>query len=53
MELYDLDAEIGETTNVAGKNPEVVKKLQALAAAYDTDLKKNTRPLWRAGKKKG
>ena len=53
MELYDLDAEIGETTNLAGKNPDVVKKLQALAKAYDADLKKNSRPLWRAGKKKG
>jgi len=30
-----------------------VKKLKALATAYDADLKKNTRPLWRAGKKKG
>ena len=52
MELYDLDAEIGETTNVAGKNLEVVKKLQELAKAYDADLKKNARPVWRAGQKK-
>ena len=52
LELYDLDAEIGETTNVAAKNPDVVKKLQVLAKTYDTDLKKNSRPLWRAGKKK-
>jgi hypothetical protein len=29
--LYDLDAEIGERTNVAGSNPEVVAKLTALA----------------------
>ena len=52
MELYDLDAEIGETTNVAGKNLDVVKKLQELAKAYDADLKKNARPVWRAGQKK-
>ena len=52
LELYDLDAEIGETTNVAAKNPDVVRELQTLAKAYDADLKKNSRPLWRAGKKK-
>ena len=52
LELYDLDEEIGETTNLAARNPDVVRKLQALAAAYDADLKKNSRPRWRAGKKK-
>ena len=29
--LYNLDQEIGEQTNVAGKHPEIVAKLQALA----------------------
>ena len=38
--------------DLAGKNPDVVKKLRDLAAVYDADLKKNSRPLWRAGKKK-
>ncbi len=30
-ELYDLDADIGETKNVAAEHPEIVKKLLALA----------------------
>jgi arylsulfatase A-like enzyme len=29
--LYDLEADIGETTNVAGQHPEVVRRLNALA----------------------
>jgi arylsulfatase A-like enzyme len=29
--LYDLSADVGETTDVADKNPDVVKRLQALA----------------------
>lgn len=37
-ELYNLDSDIGETRNVADKNPEVVKKLKALIAKMDTDL---------------
>ena len=30
-ELYDLDADVGETKNVADANPDVVKKLLAFA----------------------
>ena len=48
MELYDLDADIGETTNLASSNSRVVHELQALIASYDADLKANTRPIWRA-----
>jgi arylsulfatase A len=36
--LYNLDADIGETTDVAAKNPEVVARLQALIAKMDVDL---------------
>jgi arylsulfatase A-like enzyme len=36
--LYNLDAEIGETTNVAEKNPEIVRKLQALADAMNREI---------------
>ena len=46
-ELYDLDSDIGESTNVASSNPGVVKELRQLAAAYDADLKANSRPIWR------
>jgi arylsulfatase A-like enzyme len=37
-ELYHLGDDIGEAKNVAEQHPEVVRKLQALAAATDTDL---------------
>jgi len=50
LELYDLDADIGETTDVADKHPDVVKKMYDFAEQYDKDLQANKRPLWRAGK---
>jgi len=50
VQLYDLDADIGESKDVASAHPEVVKRLQELAANYDADLKANSRPIWRAGK---
>ncbi|MEA5426601.1 arylsulfatase [Arcicella lustrica] len=37
-ELYDLDSDRGETTDLSGKNPDVVK---ALIAEYETWAKKN------------
>jgi arylsulfatase A len=37
-ELYDLNADIGETRNLAGSNPEVVRWLQALAESTKEDL---------------
>lgn len=48
-ELYDLQADIGETDNVAEANPEIVAALRDLAADYDAELKANTRPIWREG----
>lgn len=38
LALFNLDSDPGEKTNVAEANPEVVKELQALAAAMDADL---------------
>jgi len=38
LELFDLDADIGEKKNVAAENPEVVKRLQALAGKAMADL---------------
>jgi hypothetical protein len=38
VRLYNLDDEIGERTNVAAAHPEVVKRLQALAAKMAADL---------------
>jgi len=37
-ELYNLDTDIGESTNVAAANPDVVTRLQALAGSMDADL---------------
>ncbi len=36
--LYDLRADVGESTDVAAKHPDVVKRLEALAAAMKDDL---------------
>jgi arylsulfatase A len=36
--LYNLDTHIGETTDVAAKHPEVVKRLHELVAKMDADL---------------
>ena len=38
LRLYNLDADIGEKTNVADANPEVVQRLQALAARMTEEL---------------
>ena len=48
-ELYDLDSDISESTNVASSNPDVVRELQELISKYDANLKANSRPIWRAG----
>jgi arylsulfatase A-like enzyme len=36
--LYNLDREIGERTNLAGQHPEIVAKLQALAAKMNAEI---------------
>ncbi len=38
LELYDLEADVGETVNLAAQHPEVVSRLQALVAACREDL---------------
>jgi len=38
LALFDLENDIGETTDVAAENPEVVKRLQALAEKAREDL---------------
>ena len=53
LELYDLEQDLGETTNVAEKEPDVVKRLTALAEIARNDLgdsltnrpAKNARPV--------
>ena len=36
--LYNLDADIGERTDVAARHPEMVKRLQGFVARMDADL---------------
>jgi arylsulfatase A len=38
LALFHLESDLGEKSNVAEANPEVVKELQTLAAAMDADL---------------
>lgn len=38
LQLYNLDADIGESKNVAKENPDVVKKIQSLADLMKDDL---------------
>ena len=44
VQLYDLSADINEATNVADKNPDVVKKLTGLLKTFDEEIKANLRP---------
>ncbi len=44
VQLYDTVADIGETTNVAAKHPDVVKRLQAAYDAHVAEIKANQRP---------
>jgi arylsulfatase A len=58
LELFDLDKDVGESRNIAAENPQVVKRLQALAERSREDLGdsethrqgKNLRPAGQMGK---
>jgi arylsulfatase A-like enzyme len=43
-ELYDLEADLGETTNVAAAHPDVVRQLSELAAKALEDIGEGNRP---------
>lgn len=50
-QLYDLEANVGETTNVAAKHPEVVAELSSALKGWDAQL---VAPLWSyAGPRRG
>lgn len=44
-ELYNLKADLGEKKNVAGTNPEVVKRLRIMLKDFVADIKANSRPV--------
>ncbi len=44
VELYDLAADISEKKNMAGNNPDVVKRLREKMQHFDEQLKANSRP---------
>ncbi|MEC9092080.1 MAG: hypothetical protein VX438_05185, partial [Planctomycetota bacterium] len=44
-ELYNLDRDIGEKTNVATEHPKIVKKLNGLFEEFSQDLAENSRPV--------
>ena len=46
--LYDLNADIGETKNVAEENPQVVRSLTNLAKEFDRKLSEKMRPAYGA-----
>ncbi|MBM83867.1 MAG: arylsulfatase [Planctomycetaceae bacterium] len=44
-ELYNLDADLGETTNIAAKHPDFVAKLQKMLSDFRADIANNSRPV--------
>ncbi|MEE9603797.1 MAG: sulfatase-like hydrolase/transferase, partial [Thermoguttaceae bacterium] len=44
VQLFDLENDVAEQTNVVGKHPEVVKRLSAMAEACRQDLGDGNRP---------
>ena len=44
-ELYNLNADLGEKNNVAGTNPEVVRRLRIMLKDFVADIKANSRPV--------
>lgn len=42
--LYDLESDLGQTTDVKEQNPEVFEKLKAFGESYDEEIKANSRP---------
>ena len=47
LSLFDLEKDIGETTNLKDKFPEITEELSALGKAFDADLRKTRRPAGR------
>ena len=50
MELYDLQADIGEKNNLAQNHPDIVQRLTKTMEEFDAELKANSRPLGKVEK---
>jgi len=46
-QLYDLSADVGETTNLAEKHPEIVARLTGLIEEHRGEIAENKRPIGR------
>jgi arylsulfatase A len=44
VQLYDLDADIGEKNNLAAAHPDIVRRLTKVMEEFDKELKANARP---------
>jgi len=44
VQLFDLHADLGETTNQANRHPDIVARLKSLMQAHREDLQKHSRP---------
>lgn len=44
MSLFNLKDDIGETTNLANKHPEIVEELVSLTEEFKSEIKENKRP---------
>jgi arylsulfatase A len=49
LSLYDLESDVGETTDVSAQHPDIVEKLKAAAESFDRELKANKREPGRVG----
>ncbi|MGC3948089.1 MAG: sulfatase [Chryseolinea sp.] len=50
LSLYDLEADVAESANLAAQHPDIVDELKTLAAKFDQDLKATMRPPGRGNK---
>ena len=51
VELFDLNNDISERTNLAATHPDIVRRLQQLIRNYHADLLDNSRPVWTSDSK--
>ncbi|MEE2642989.1 MAG: sulfatase [Planctomycetota bacterium] len=44
-ELYNLESDLGEKTDLAGQHPAIVRRLDAMLVAFKKDIAENSRPV--------